>query len=148
MWCVCVCQESRFELKELMETVQRRLNDNSFNTCYVKCLEVIRILSRDKNGLDLWVSEDLMNSLVRLAQLDDVNLCVPITQPDSKRLFDNCYRYLQYFIVTHDAVEKTICCIKMCGQCCSIYVFLVCLEALKCLCNLNFNSEKGRHLTR
>ena len=75
--------------QKLVETLLQRLESAAGAKCHAACLETIRILSRDKNGLDVMTSDKALLLFAHRAGLDNYtnDSNGPVTLQDTNGLF-------------------------------------------------------------
>lgn len=56
-------------LQKMIGALLKKLKEKASSSCYIQCLSTVRIFSRDKNNLDMLVTDDNLKLLMKHAWL-------------------------------------------------------------------------------
>lgn len=96
--------------RRLWQALFQKLNDPTFSKSYVPCLEAVRILSRDKVGLDEVLRKEMIDTMICLAGLvtDEEAVSISNKQNDVKVIVE-AQKCLCNLIFNSSAVQRMCC---------------------------------------
>ncbi|XP_022249820.1 synembryn-A-like isoform X2 [Limulus polyphemus] len=102
--------------KKLVDGILKCLRDESFFDCHQTCLETVRILSREKRGLEEVFTKDILDTMLQLAGMvteeELVNNQVPVKDP---KVIIEAQKSLCNLIFNSTGIQR-ICCYNKCVE--------------------------------